>query len=102
MLWGGFMDTRLGLLIVCDEGGIGTNEYKDILYDGLFWLIDDLLQPLEHPNTIQITNENTFLFMQDNVPYHKSTCLLEFLEENWVSVMQWPLQSSDLNLIENL
>jgi len=36
MLWGGFMDTRLGLLIVCDEGGIGTNEYKDILYDGLF------------------------------------------------------------------
>jgi len=40
--------------------------------------------------------------MQDNVSCHKSTCILEFLAENWVPVMEWPPQSPDLNPIENL
>jgi len=33
-------------------GGIGAKEYKDIPYDNLFSLIDDLLKPLEDPDTI--------------------------------------------------
>ena len=87
MVWACFTGDRLGPLIVCDEGGIGANEYEDILYDGLFSLIDDILQPPES-DTIQIADENTFLFIQDNTPCHKAKCILEFLQENHVPVME--------------
>src|SRR5579859_783730 len=102
MVWACFTGERLGPLIVCDEGGIGANEYEDILYDGLFSLIDDLLEPPEDSETIQVADETTFLFMQDNASCHKATCILEFLKENHVPLMEWPPQSPDLNPIENL
>ena len=102
MIWACFTGDRLGPLIVCDEGGIGAAEYEDILYDGLFSLIDDLLEPPEDPDTIQVATQNTYLFMQDNASCHKSTDVLEFLRENRVPVMKWPPQSPDLNPIENL
>jgi Transposase len=35
MVWACFTGGRVGPLIVCDEGGIGANEYEDILHDGL-------------------------------------------------------------------
>ena len=102
MVWTCFTGERLGPLIVCDEGGISADKYEDIIYDGLFSLIDDLLEPPDDPETIQIADENTFLFMQDNAPCHKSTCVLEFLAENHIPIMEWPPQSPDLNPIENL
>src|SRR5579859_5424429 len=102
MVWACFTGERLGPLIVCDEGGIGADEYQDTLFDGLFSLIDDLLEPPEDPETIQIATEQTFLFMQDNAPCHKATEVLDFLKENHVPVMEWPPQSPDLNPIENL
>ena len=43
MVWACFTGERLGPTIICDEGGIGANEYDDILYDDLFSLVDDLL-----------------------------------------------------------
>ena len=92
----------MGSLVVCDEDGISANEYEDILYDGLFSLVDDLLEPPEEPDTIQVADENTFIFMQDNAPCHKVTEGLEFLRENYVPIMEWPPQSPDLNPIENL
>ena len=61
-----------------------------------------MLEPPEEPGTIQVADENTLVFMQDNAPCHKATSILEFLEENNVPVMQWPPQSPDLNPIENL
>src|SRR5271169_340775 len=33
MVWACFTGERLGPLIVCNEGGIGAEEYEDILYD---------------------------------------------------------------------
>jgi hypothetical protein len=102
MVWGCFTGERLGPLIVCDDGGIGADEYEDILYDGLFSLIDDLLEIPEDEEEVQVADQNTFLFMQDNAPYHKATEILEFLAENHVPVMAWPPQSPDLNPIENL
>ena len=52
-------------MIICDEGGIGANEYEDILYDGLFSLIDDVLVIPEDVEEVQIANENSFIFMHD-------------------------------------
>ena len=49
----GFTGERLGPLVIRDEGGIGA---EDTLYDGLFSLIDDLLEPQEDPGTIQLAN----------------------------------------------
>ena len=102
MVWACFTGERLGPMIICDEGGIRANEYEDILYDGLFSLIDDLLEPPEDADTIQVADENTFVFMQDNALCHKANEILEFLAENRVPIMQWPPQSPDLNPIENL
>ena len=102
MVWACFTGNRLGPLVICNDGGIGADEYEDILYDGLFSLIDDLLASPEDPDTIQVADENTILFMQDNASCHKAACILEFLEENHVPVMEWPPQSPDLNPIENL
>jgi transposase len=65
----------------------------------LFFLINDILEPPEEPDTIQIADENTFLFMQDNAPCHKAMEVLEFLAERNIPTMEWP---PDLNPIENL
>ena len=102
MVWACFTGERLDPLIVCDNGDIGADEYEDLIYDGLFSLIDDLLEPSDDPETICIANENTFLFMQDNVPCHKADPVLEFLHKNHVSIMKWPPQSPNLNPLENL
>ena len=102
MVWASFTGERFGPLIVCNEGTIDADEYEDILYNTLFSLIDDLLNPPEEPGTIHVVEENTFIFMQDNATCHKAKPVLEFLKENHVPVMDWPPQSSDLNPIENL
>ena len=101
MVWACFTGDRLGPMIMCEEGGIGANEYEDILYNGLFSLVDDILQTTES-DTIRVEDENTFLFMQDNAPCHKAECILDFLSENGVPVMKWPPQSPDLNPLDNL
>ena len=88
-------------MIVCDDEGIGADAYEDILYDRLFSLIDDILE-LPDDETIQVADENTFLFMHDNAPCHKAKAVLHFLAQYHVSIMKWPAQSLDLNLIENL
>ena len=41
-------------------------------------------------------------FLQDGAPCHKSKGTMSFLEQNGVSVMDWPGNSPDLNPIENL
>lgn len=63
MVWACFTGERLGPLIVCNEGGMCADEYQDTLFDGLFSLFDDLLEPLEDLETIQVAIEQTFLFM---------------------------------------
>jgi hypothetical protein len=102
MVWACFTGNRVGPLIVCDEGGIGANEYEDILYDGLFSLIDDILELPDEGETIQVADENTLIFMQDNATCHKAHEVLDFLAQHHVPVMEWPPQSPDLNPLENL
>jgi hypothetical protein len=102
MVWACFCGDRLYPLIVSDEGGVGGDEYMDILYDGLFSLVDDLIESPEQSETIRICDENPFIFMQDNATCHKAMEVLELLKEHEIPVMRWPAQSPDLNPIENL
>jgi len=74
----------------------------DIMYDSLFSLIDDLLQPPEDPDIIRVADKTTFLFMQDNAKVHKAREVMAFLAENHVPVMESPAQSPDLNPLKNL
>ena len=43
-----------------------------------------------------------YLFMQDNSKVHKATEVMEFLAENHGPVMEWLVQSPDLNSLKNL
>jgi hypothetical protein len=57
MVWACFPGERLVPLVICDDGGIGADECGDIFYDGLFSLIDPLLEPPEDPDTIQVADD---------------------------------------------
>jgi DDE superfamily endonuclease len=101
MVWACFTGDRIGPLIICDEGGIGADKYEDILYDGLFGLIDDILE-LPDGDTIEVADDSTYVFMQEKASCHKAQEVLDFLAQHRVPVMIWPPQSPDLNPIENL
>jgi len=44
---------------------------------------------------------NDWRFQQDNDPKHTSHLAKAFLQENFLEILEWPSNSSDLNLIEN-
>ena len=46
--------------------------------------------------------DDRWRFQQDNDPKHTSRLAKAFLEENVPIVLEWPLNSPDLNPIENL
>ena len=102
MVWTCFTGDRIGPLMVFDEGGVGSDEYMDVILDGLLSFIDDLLAPPEDPETIRVREENAFIFMQDNAACHKTKEIMRLLEEEKIPVMNWPAQSPDLNPLENL
>lgn len=101
MVWGCFAWDRLGPLIICESGGIGGDEYFEILSDGLLSFVDDLLGP-NMEDTAIIRQPNDVIFMHDEAPCHKSPAAVELLAEEGITVMKWPAQSHDLNPIENL
>ena len=82
MIWACFSDDKIGLVLSFEQGGIGSDEYMDILYDGLLSIVDDVLQAPEGADTIQVAAENTLLFMHDNAPCHKTEDVCELLQEN--------------------
>jgi hypothetical protein len=102
MIWACFSGKRLGPCLTLEQGGIGSEEYMDVLYEGLIPMLDDLLKQVIDDDCIQVREEETFLFMHDNAPCHKTAEVTELLQENSIPVMMWPANSPDLNPIENL
>ena len=70
------------------KGNLGSRKYCQMLNTFAFPLI------LEE-------YDQDLVFQQDNAPAHASEVTQLFLEENGVSVMDWPARSPDLNVIEN-
>ena len=95
MVWACFMGTKLGPIAFID-GTINTALYINILSDKLLPFID----VLRNDGVSNVT------FQQDNASCHVSKMSKAFLQtamnEHSFTVMQWPLNSPDMNLIENL
>jgi hypothetical protein len=101
MVWGCFRWNRLGPLIVLPPGGVGSDEYIEILIDGLLSFKDDVLGTTDD-DTIVVQGPEDLIFMQDDAPCHKTADVMKFFEEEDIKVMAWPANSPDLNPIENL
>ena len=46
--------------------------------------------------------KNSVILKFDNDPKHRSLKALEFYKENNIKIIDWPSNSPDLNLIENI
>src|SRR5579862_944504 len=83
MIWGCFSGSRIGSLLTFEQGGIGSDEYIDILYDRLLSMVDDLLQLPEGVDTVEVADKNTLLFMHDNALYHKTQEVDDLFQEQY-------------------
>ena len=68
MVWACFSGEKLGPLIVCKSGSVDSKTYSEILFDGLLFFVDNLLEVPNDPTTINVATENSLFLMQDNAP----------------------------------
>ena len=92
-----FIDEKLDPLIVSDKGGFEADGYEDIIYDVLFSLTDGPLEPPEDSETICSADQNTIIFMQDNVSCHKS--IYSMCHVKWITLQFYSLKINFCDLI---
>ena len=89
MVWGCFSGIGTGFLYRV-EGILDSKKYIRLLNSAMFPSVEKLFQNGE------------YIYQQDDAPCHKAKRVMEFFQRKGVSVMDWPVQSPDLNPIENL
>ena len=72
------------------EGNINSAMYIDILGINLW------------PVVVWYFEGKEYLFMDDNAPVHRAHTVDNYKDQNEVTSMEWPAQSPDLNIIENI
>ena len=86
MIWGGFAS---------DGTRVVTRVNEKLNAIGYVEVLQEHLLPLDLPN-------RGMLMQQDNAPAHKAATTMRFLREHNIETLDWPPQSPDLNLIENM
>lgn len=89
MIWGCITYNGVGT-ICCVDGIINAVKYIQILEDNLW------------PVIARHFANDRYVFQQDNAPVHKARVVSEYFENNNISTLEWPPQSPDLNIIENV
>lgn len=89
MIWGCICFEGVGTLTDV-EGNINSQKYIDILEDNLW------------PVIARHFPDNNYVFQDDNAPVHRSRLTSAYINENNIITTEWPAQSPDINIIENL
>lgn len=88
MFWGCVCFNGLGDLVPID-GTMNQSKYIHVLNDHAF------------PSANRLIGQS-FILQQDNAPCHKARSITNFLTDIEVNTLDWPPQSPDLNIIENV
>ena len=89
MIWRCICCDGVGTLTAV-EGNINSAKYIDILDKNLWTVVVWYFEGKE------------YLFMDDNAPVHRAHTVENYKDQNEVTSMEWPAQSPDLNIIENI
>jgi transposase len=96
------------------HGGSNIMIWGCITYDGPGYLakIDDIMDKVLYQKILEEDLELSMdyydmerqktIFQHDNDPKHTAKTVVEYLEKQPYTVMEWPAQSPDLNPIENI
>jgi hypothetical protein len=91
MIWGGFTATHKLNLICMFPNRCTAVDYVEIVYDGM---LDSFLG--EHEGVRKI------VLMEDGVLVHRGKVAKDWRENHDLEKIEWPIQSPDLNPIENV
>jgi hypothetical protein len=91
MVWGCVGRHGMGELVVLEEN-VTAAAYIRTLEQHLFTSVENIFGDPQHH----------IIFQHDNAPAHTARATQQWLEQHEVQTIQWPAQSPDLNIIENL
>ena len=90
MVWGCVTPQGVGQLYLID-GNMDSKKYISILEDAYLGTLKNL-----H------ANRKDFILQADNDPKHTSKITRAWLRENHIPTLDWPANSPDMNIMENL